>query len=659
MNLLKVALFSLSFSAAFAQLNNNDIQAAKYIAELERNLLRSNFKTSTINQAKQFASSSKTFKRYLPEIELIQEITKAKNFDCTKLKSNQDRPWGNNLTIKTRSYCYQIQLSKFSKLKNINADKKTWIANTIKFFLENDQSTLVDLLTKLNSKSDLFNHLLNETVEISLEEDITLPQKLLDLIDINSKITSLFQKKLPLSRRNKIILTKEFIKLARSLANEDTPPAQADYLISFHNSNKQFIYPKSAWKRVIIAGQDLKDRGFEKQAFKLFKYAISISQNNDNRNDAIFQALWISLSEKKFNDTLGIISQLKLVEDFSRLSSKNKFWIAYSLYKEGESSMSQHLFNLLIKNNPLNYYSIIAQNYVPHIDEKFMKNKFKSRSHTLLKIKDGDLAKSEFNNLNEMLVWKELNYSSKVDRFIAHFSSLEANDLISSKTLLNDYTKEELEEAKLYFFLDVFKNNNDYLSSFKYLSRIIDSDDYNFNNLDISSLFPTKHLTTIKNHSGNIDPLLVLSIIRQESAFNEKAQSHVGARGLMQLMPSTAKMMGRIRNNDELFVPAQNIKYGVKYLNKLLNRFEGNLILTLSSYNAGPTKVSRWVKNRFVHDDPIFLIEEIPYKETRLYVKLIYRNLFFYNLLDNNYIFDKSLKNTFKVVSNSTKLSKR
>jgi len=654
-----VIIIAFTFLNVSAQSDSNDLTAAKYIAELERNLLRSNFKSSSISLTKQFVKNSNTFSRYIEDLDLLQEIIAAKNYDCTTLKNKSDKPYGQALRIKTRSFCYQNQLSKFKNLKTIDSSKKDWITNTIKFFLENDQTTLVELLTKLNSKSDLFNHLLNQTVEISLEEDITLPQRLLDLIDINSKITSLFQKKLPLSRRNKIILTKEFIKLARSLANEDTPPTQADYLISFHHSNKKFIYPKSAWKRFIIAGEDLKLRGFSKDAFKLFKYAITISTNNDKRNDAIFQALWISLSDKKFSETLGIISQLKLVEDFSRLSSKNKFWIAYSLLKEGEISMSQHLFNLLIKNNPLNYYSIIAQNYVPHIDEKFMKDKFKSRGHTEFKIKTNDISQDQRTNLKEMLVWKNLNYSSKVDSFISYFSNLDVQNLIASKSLINDYTKEELEEAKLYYFLEVFKSNNDYLSSFKYLSRLIDSDDYNFNNLDITSLFPTKHLTTIKDHSGNIDPLLVLSIIRQESAFNEKAESHVGARGLMQLMPSTAKTMGRMKSKDDLFLPAQNIKFGVKYLNKLLNRFEGNLILTLSSYNAGPTKVARWVKNRFVHDDPIFLIEEIPYKETRLYVKLIYRNLFFYNLLDNNYIYDKSLKNTFKVVSNSTKVTKR
>ena len=149
-----------------------------------------------------------------------------------------------------------------------------------------------------------------------------------------------------------------------------------------------------------------------------------------------------------------------------------------------------------------------------------------------------------------------------------------------------------------------------------------------------------------------VDPALMKAMMHTESAFNPNARSPVGAQGLMQLMPSTAKRLVSYKRKVELFNPDLNIKGGTMYLKKLLNNFDGNIVLALSSYNAGPNKVKRWMNGIFSSNDPIFMIEEIPYRETRLYVKLIYRNLFFYSLLNNKYLLDDNLKSTFKVTMN-------
>jgi soluble lytic murein transglycosylase-like protein len=109
-----------------------------------------------------------------------------------------------------------------------------------------------------------------------------------------------------------------------------------------------------------------------------------------------------------------------------------------------------------------------------------------------------------------------------------------------------------------------------------------------------------------------IDPALVHAVIEAESNYRPTARSQVGARGLMQLMPSTARDLGVV-SVGQLYDPEQNIEAGVKYLKVLLERFDGDLPTALAAYNAGPNAVSK-------HDGIP------PYEETRNYVRKVLSN---------------------------------
>ena len=133
-----------------------------------------------------------------------------------------------------------------------------------------------------------------------------------------------------------------------------------------------------------------------------------------------------------------------------------------------------------------------------------------------------------------------------------------------------------------------------------------------------------------------LDPYLVAALIRQESTFNPRVRSRAGARGLMQIIPATGRELARQERRTyktrDLYNPEINILYGTRYLKTLLARFNGRVDYALASYNAGPHRVKRWTGMDMSIDPEVF-IEDIPFDETRAYVKLVLRNEMLYRRL--------------------------
>ena len=139
-----------------------------------------------------------------------------------------------------------------------------------------------------------------------------------------------------------------------------------------------------------------------------------------------------------------------------------------------------------------------------------------------------------------------------------------------------------------------------------------------------------------------IEKALAYSFVRQESCFNNKAMSPAGARGLMQLMPATAKETARALgiewSQKKLFEPAYNLELGQSYILKLAqDRFiNRNLIFLAVAYNSGPGNLYKWIRRMDYKEDPLLFMESIPSKETRTFVERILGNYWIYSSLFNS-----------------------
>lgn len=133
-----------------------------------------------------------------------------------------------------------------------------------------------------------------------------------------------------------------------------------------------------------------------------------------------------------------------------------------------------------------------------------------------------------------------------------------------------------------------------------------------------------------------VDRALIYAMMRQESAFNTRATSPDGARGLMQLMPRTASYIGdrryHGRREHELFEPSLNMELGQRYIAYLLvhERVQGDLFRLTTAYNGGPGNLGKWERAINAEDDPLLFIEALPSKETRLFIERVLTNLWIY-----------------------------
>ncbi|HIJ84558.1 MAG TPA: lytic transglycosylase domain-containing protein, partial [Magnetococcales bacterium] len=134
-----------------------------------------------------------------------------------------------------------------------------------------------------------------------------------------------------------------------------------------------------------------------------------------------------------------------------------------------------------------------------------------------------------------------------------------------------------------------------------------------------------------------LDPALIWGMTRQESMFDVRSKSSAQAQGLLQIIPATAEEEARLSsfpppNPRLIYDPAYNLALGQAYIKRMLSTFKGDLVLALCAYNAGPGRAEKWSERRQIEPTLTF-IENIPFTETRNYVKLVINGMVHYQLI--------------------------
>lgn len=157
------------------------------------------------------------------------------------------------------------------------------------------------------------------------------------------------------------------------------------------------------------------------------------------------------------------------------------------------------------------------------------------------------------------------------------------------------------------------------------------------------SIFPRDYGEYVSKYSAeyNVPEYIIYSIIKTESDFKPLAKSSAGACGLMQMVPDTfswltgEEHLGEYLPEDALFIPEINIKYGTYYLNYLYKKFDHNWDTVFAAYNAGEGNVSKWLADSS-YSDGNGNLTDIPFSETKNYVKKVNSSMEFYKKLYYN-----------------------
>ena len=310
------------------------------------------------------------------------------------------------------------------------------------------------------------------------------------------------------------------------------------------------------------------------------------------------------------------------------------FWMGFLHQKDSGSSTENKYWNELVVQYPLSFFSVLASGLMG-------RDPLDSFAHTESVVCSRSAGKGFFNRV--ALVFDLLFASGQFQHAVQWSSWL---------TML-PYFK-SLDHAQLLYLALAHQKVGNMRGCFSLLSQR--SMDGAKTSLDLLYLlFPRMHVHCVFRFSKKfgLEPNHVFALIRQESAFDPKACSVAGARGLMQILPKTACSLG-CTCSKHLFDPVTNVRFGVQYLDKLKSLFRGNLVRVFASYNAGFTSVRRWMENWSVFHDLLFM-EIIPYEETRNYIAFLLRNSYWYARLypedqDTNSLFSALLSQTYHLL---------
>ena len=359
------------------------------------------------------------------------------------------------------------------------------------------------------------------------------------------------------------------------------------------------------------------------QAVTAYEDAYRVADLPAIKRDALWRLGWLHYQQGAWEDAVEAFRSLAATAPGRSWQNRAYYWKARALDRLGRDDEAQTLYRQVSAEWPMTYYGQLSEFRLRrplHVGRDQRENganramdvpassAFQTHTHFQ---KAMELLTLDFRReaAEELLLVKEHYGDQPQTLYALGLHMLEVGDYASPIVIAKRYFREPLERRRISLDSPLWR-----------------------------MAYPTGYVTKIRRYADpHVDPFLVAGIIREESLYNPKALSSVGAMGLMQLMPETATRvahrlgLGSV-NREDLLKGDVNVRLGVAYVGELLRDYKGNLIRAVAAYNAGPDAVNRWIA-RFGDRDPDEFVELISYRETRRYVKRVITSYRIYHAL--------------------------
>ncbi len=403
-------------------------------------------------------------------------------------------------------------------------------------------------------------------------------------------------------------------------------------------------YPEDPWaaRALYALGQLAEGRRRATDAIGYYRRLIKRFDEAPDRAEATWRIGWLHYRAHRFKQAAETFAGQLRNSSPDAWRPAARYWLGRSYERLGKRRQALDLYTRLLSADPVSYYSRSAALRLAGRQDG------KALGRNAQPLSDGiPLHRS-------VLALSRLPEQDTLRARIARANELALLELTEDAQAEIDAIERQLDDKPAHRFLIglLRYDAGATLKAFGVFSSILG----NFDESGRKALprefwqayFPVSYRTEVAKAARRLklDELLLLSIIRQESAFDADSLSSANAMGLMQVLPQTGRQLlqrravtvnaGTFRANtfraEDLYDPALNIQLGSRYVANLLRRFNNSLPLVLAAYNAGPGAVRRW-RERFGDQPMEEFIENIPYRETRGYVKRVLRNYHIYQQL--------------------------
>lgn len=342
---------------------------------------------------------------------------------------------------------------------------------------------------------------------------------------------------------------------------------------------------------------------------KLYKNGLACSQPKDSwfeLGNLRFALIYLALGKEK--ESIPYFKRA-LEAEFPREDYRSLYWLARTLPKFDKDEAEKY-HNSLIEKYPRSWYGISLL-HSKGLDPLKM-NLRASAAPDVYTLKD--------RRLDIKFTWIKMGLLLEKDPY----------KLKKYAEYIADQVTPDVEYGYIQHMSRLFHAADLYKAQITILNKYLTMSNPPITMEVLEYLYPAPYMELFNLHGVELDTAIIIGLARQESSFDVNAKSSANARGLLQMLPSTAKHMGA-KGAHKLWSPSENIRFASKFLIRLAKRFDNSIEKAMAAYNAGPARVEEWEKDFAWVKNPELFVDLIPFRETRDYVPTILRNAYWYH----------------------------